>query len=497
MSEDILDPTAPPPLPPGLGSPSPSSDTPAARRPPVLPIPRLPGTAQPAAATTPSTPTTPPAPPASAPAAAGSSAPQPRPADPAAPTPATPPASPAVAAPGAAAAAAPEDTATPTEGDDPAAAGDDNTDPDRAGDVDPASAKPPISPADALNIATSTLSPALQAAMGLPATLAGLGSGLLAPFAQILSQFGQGTPVMPAASGLPPRITSSLSSGDPLTAVTGDPGQAFADDRATLSTQAQAMDHLDKNLRKTLQDSAANATLGRDKIQQIIEQVRAALTALGPVMNTPAGQAGVIKIISEGLTSAGAVLSGAVGTDALNSTSVQNMARDYIKDLNGGAAEPVSVLASNVSPVSRLTPNSSPRDVAAAIIQEARRRGYNPQQTVAILSTAMQESALNPRAMHPNGLWHGIFQQDTSYPGRSNPNTNISEFFNRLATKGGPSSPNIWKSIFWLQQAPGIASADQAFAGGRQHYMTEIQSKVGAATNMYQQITRSHAAAVV
>jgi hypothetical protein len=85
----------------------------------------------------------------------------------------------------------------------------------------------------------------------------------------------------------------------------------------------------------------------------------------------------------------------------------------------------------------RLTVNSSPREVAAAIIHEAHRRGYSPGQAIAILSTGLQKSGLNSRAAGPNRLWENIFQQDLS---------------DRLDRKGGPTSPNISKSIFWLQQ---------------------------------------------
>jgi hypothetical protein len=49
-------------------------------------------------------------------------------------------------------------------------------------------------------------------------------------------------------------------------------------------------------------------------------------------------------------------------------------------------------------------------------------QGYSPQQTIAILSCAMQESRLNPKAISPNGLWRNIFQQDSSYADRDNPN---------------------------------------------------------------------------
>ena len=104
----------------------------------------------------------------------------------------------------------------------------------------------------------------------------------------------------------------------------------------------------------------------------------------------------------------------------------------------------------------------------------------------------MQESGGNPRAVSPNGLWIGPFQQDTSYPGRENPNTAILEFFNRLDAKGGPNSPDIWKTIFWLQQAPAADSAEAAYANGRQAYLSEIKSQLGRVTQMYQELTENN-----
>ena len=136
-----------------------------------------------------------------------------------------------------------------------------------------------------------------------------------------------------------------------------------------------------------------------------------------------------------------------------------------------------------------LTPDSSPREVAAAIIHEARRRRYSPDQAIAMISTGLQESGLRHRAVSPNGLWESYFQQDASYPGRRNPNLAIYEFFNRLDRHGGPDSPNIWKSIFWLQQRPGDPSADIAFARGRQGYLTECQGQLPRARALYHEIT--------
>lgn len=130
-----------------------------------------------------------------------------------------------------------------------------------------------------------------------------------------------------------------------------------------------------------------------------------------------------------------------------------------------------------------LSGSSSKQDIASAIAGEASRRGYSQDQTAAILSTALQESGLNPAASGGGGAWKGIFQQDSSYPGRNDPNSNIEEFFNRLEKHGGTAG-DIWKNIFWLQQRPGEMSADAAFGNGRQGYLTEIQSQLDEANSL-------------
>jgi hypothetical protein len=65
----------------------------------------------------------------------------------------------------------------------------------------------------------------------------------------------------------------------------------------------------------------------------------------------------------------------------------------------------------------------------------------------------------------------------------------ISAFVDRLDVKGGPASPDIWKSIFWLQQRPAQDSADAAYANGRKGYLVEIQSQPMPATRLYNQLT--------
>jgi len=138
-----------------------------------------------------------------------------------------------------------------------------------------------------------------------------------------------------------------------------------------------------------------------------------------------------------------------------------------------------------------LTRNSSPRDVAARIIWEAHRRKYSRDDAIAFVSTSMQEDGLDPDTVSPNGKWVGPFQQDAGYKGRYDPNENIEEFFNRLDAKrsSGGWSDNIWKNIFWLQQAPAASSADAAYATGRKGYLMEIQSRVLSATRLYNDLT--------
>ena len=290
----------------------------------------------------------------------------------------------------------------------------------------------------------------------------------------------------------------------------------------------------DDGLGGALTDAAAAARSGRGQSGAVVNGAAADTTALAPWSGTPAGQKVLLTQLRGRLAQQQQVLAAYKARDARLAAVLRSMA--YRSRL-GGAGMPLSPsglgagpggsglgsipglsglsglsglandagnrnhgrivlsgrhgIESSLPPLGALSPSSGPREVAAAIIREAQRRGYSPAQAIAILSTGMQESGLNPRAVSPNGLWKDIFQQDSSYPGRDNPNTAISEFFNRLDTKGGPASPDIWKSIFWLQQAPGASSADQAYAQGRREYLSEIQSQLGRATQLYHELTKA------
>lgn len=109
-----------------------------------------------------------------------------------------------------------------------------------------------------------------------------------------------------------------------------------------------------------------------------------------------------------------------------------------------------------------LSQQSSPAQVAAAIVAEGRRRGYSQDDIQAILATAYGESKFVPTAdggIQPGkegDQQHaiGVFQQKPGYwPGAADPNQNIDHFFDALdKTRGQPGS--IYDHITSFQKGP-------------------------------------------
>ena len=289
----------------------------------------------------------------------------------------------------------------------------------------------------------------------------------------------------------------------------------------------------DNQLSGQLQDAADIDRAGRATSGLVVNGAATDTAALAPVSDTPAGQRALITALRSRVAQQQQVINAYKARDARLAAGLRSLAYGRSRGGGGmpmgaipfggraavggqGGGSPVSGAGGAIAPPARLagslnpkafappglatpgrtvgtplgalTLNSRPHEVAAAIMHEAHRRGYSPYQTTAILATAMQESNLSPRAVSPNRQWQSIFQQDASYPGRRNPNLAIYEFFNRLDRHGGPSSPDIWKSIFWLQQRPGEPSAEAAYTNGRQAYIREIRSQHHRAVAMYRDI---------
>ena len=360
--------------------------------------------------------------------------------------------------------------------------------------------------------------------------------------AQVDRALGSGQNLFPPALGPVGVATDLPPTQTPPPGVSATAG-GVATASGEYNAQWSAVNGADIDAAATAQSGAGEAVAGHAEATGVRSTAQSQAAAIAPATGSPAGVRALVSAMDDKLSAMQRQLSTAQAQNRLLAARMRQLAGSYAR-MGGGVPAPggggfagggsmgsgafgagapgASAMAAPASlagalpqfsgllpklgagagagvdrvpvgagtPLGRLTASSSPREVAAAIINEAARRGYSPQQTVAILATGLQESALNPRAQHPNGLWHGIFQQDSSYPGRGNPNTNISEFFNRLATHGGPQSPtDIYKTIFWLQQSPASASAESAYAGGRQAYMAEIRSKADMAAQMYRAIT--------
>ena len=306
----------------------------------------------------------------------------------------------------------------------------------------------------------------------------------------------------------------------------------FAHDAARALDAATSTDD---RLRARVRDAGRSDHAGWASSAAVVNGAATDTTRLAPVAGTPAGQRALISALRARLTEQQRVINACKARDARLAAGLRSLAysgprrhtpgaiplrttpfgavpaggrpggrsrggglgaalgarpmpgRSVKPEISAAAGLPTASGAAG-TPLGALTPDSSPREVAAAIIHEAHRRGYSPYQTTAILADALQESNLSPRAVSPNKLWVSIFQQDASYPGRHNPNLAIAEFFDRLQRHGGPSSPDIWKSIFWLQQRPGEPSAVAAYAHGRRAYLREMQGQHQRAVAVYRAI---------
>ena len=366
---------------------------------------------------------------------------------------------------------------------------------------------------------------------GLDLVVARVGAALSRGHALFSPAPVDGSGVLAGSSAVLGSAAGRVGDGVQLMDAHGGFGRSCGDAGGRLAGRFAAAGGLDRVLGGIAGDAAGADGRGRGQSGEVVSAAGDDVARVGPYTNTPAGQQALLQTLRDRVDEQRRVIAayrqrdarlaamvrqlsygrGAGGGGGLGSmlggmpgggggrgsgagTGLGNLPSglNLLSGLASGAttpgrADPTS-RATAGTPLGSLTPDSSPREVAAAIIHEAQRRGYSPRQTIAILSDAMQESGLRPRAVSPNGLWESIFQQDSSYPGHRNPNTAIAEFFNRLEHHGGPSSPDIWKSIFWLQQRPGEPSAEAAVAHGRRAYLTEIQSQLPKATAMYRDI---------
>lgn len=154
------------------------------------------------------------------------------------------------------------------------------------------------------------------------------------------------------------------------------------------------------------------------------------------------------------------------GTVGSRHSQFTNQAYIILPDTYGDSTTQAS---STPAPDVVLSGSSSRDDVARKIIQEGRKRGYTDAQIADILGMAIQENNLQT---------DNVFQQmdPNVYPGRDDPNTNITGFYDALDEKKKSSgwSSTMDENLFWVQQAPSADTAASAVANGRAGYMDEI-----------------------
>lgn len=152
---------------------------------------------------------------------------------------------------------------------------------------------------------------------------------------------------------------------------------------------------------------------------------------------------------------------------------------------SGGPGAPSGPLSGGV-----LGPYSAQQsDAARMIIQLAQQRGFSPDQTKAILSTAIDESHLKQSAVGGGGKWHGIFQQDSGYANRDDMAGNIQGFFDKLGPPPTGDS-DIWEKLFATQQGTAYGSPL-----ARSGYMGEIKAHQNEAGDLYGLATAGQSAA--
>lgn len=237
----------------------------------------------------------------------------------------------------------PVTSANPTT--DPAKTGDGKTKPatdDKAGDGKTgddkdADGKPDLGnldPSKLAQVLPQLLTPALSAASAIPSAFFTALGGLLSPLGAILSQFGQGSPSSTPTNGLPADLLSKIQGIDPSKTGSGSITGAYADDTTAQSSEATALDGLDKDLAAAVESSGANTKVSREKLQQIIQTVNQQVQALGPISNTVTGQARIVQVITEALSQAGVILSSATVKDGVNANSIKSMASKYTSTIS-------------------------------------------------------------------------------------------------------------------------------------------------------------------
>jgi hypothetical protein len=138
-------------------------------------------------------------------------------------------------------------------------------------------------------------------------------------------QYGQAEPVLPGMPPAPPTPKTTASSFAAATLDTRHSGQ---------SQRADALQQLNTELDRILAGSADTATGGRSAIADVLAEVDTALTALGPVADTPTGRRLVADTLSNALQRARIIVGQSQTAASMAAAKVNELAQRYLQQAN-------------------------------------------------------------------------------------------------------------------------------------------------------------------
>ena len=226
-----------------------------------------------------------------------------------------------------------------------------------------------------------------------------MATAVLGSLAVMSSGFGTGTPTAVTGQPFSPPMAGNGAPSEPI-AWDSEIGAEYAAADGTGSEKSSTIGALNAELEQVLGEAADSSACGRATMAAIIAEVDAALTALGPVGNTPAGRQQVLATLTDALGRAGNAVDRNRIAAAVSSDRIADLAAKYAQNsapqrgtYHAGAGRP---------------PTTAVAGTQGQWIDEALRvlaqNGYDTDQInpAAIATIIAHESSGNPHAIN---LW--------------------------------------------------------------------------------------------
>lgn len=286
---------------------------------------------------------------------------------------------------------------------------------------------------------------------GLDLVVARVGAALSRGHALFSPAPVDGSGVLAGSSVVLGSAAGRVGDGVQLMDAHGGFGRSYGDAGGRLAGRFAAAGGLDRVLGGIAGDAAGADGRGRGQSGEVVSAAGDDVARVGPYTNTPAGQQALLQTLRDRVDEQRRVIAAYRQRDARLAAMVRQLSYgraggggglgsmlgampgigggrgsgaglgnlptglNLLSGLASGATTPgqgdSASRATAGTPLGSLTLDSSPREVAAAIIHEAQRRGYSPRQTIAILSDAIQESGLRPRAVSPTDCGKVFFNK--------------------------------------------------------------------------------------